>query len=580
LFPLQRSAVHELRWQRGGVDELIVARKDTGWQVTWPAPGPGRSQVVEDLLDVLAAARWHRRAEAGRALPIARTLIVDGVAIGLGGTLGEQRWLQLRGDAFLVDAWVARVLDVDAAALRDRAPLPDASSAPILELHATATAAGPELELVMQGRALVSPRRQLLDPELAQRLRDRLAALLVTSPSAAGSAASAASSAASDAGSAASDAPAGEAPAWTVRIAGGKGGEATLSGRGECAGVAATASVTRSDAGSVTGSDAGSVTGSDARSDAESDPGIAVVSSRLGAGCLERASWRELAELAGMLASPAGADARPAAGDAAEVVSWTVDSSGGGRLELVHHGAAWTAQRDGVPYAVDQAAVARVVEALTQRWPVTDAPLGPVKGELSVQLRAGEAVRLIVTAPRADGRSAPSSLVLARQGEGPSLRAPPGLALDVATLAARLADLAIWQLEPTAVASLALDGRELRRGAVLGEWLSRRGELVPATTATMVEALVAELSTLRAVTRQPAPASTRGDLVHLLVRMAPGPARGPQASPAAEPAQHRLDVILGGDRCLGSADGADAQWAPSLCAQLEALRRQLSAEPR
>lgn len=527
-------------------DSLLVRRRGGGGGWESDRGAPVKAAAVEDLLGVVAAARWHRRDDVARAGAIAQMVMIDGTPIGVGQALGEQRWLTVRGQALLVDGWVARVLLVEPAALLDRAIFPDAARAPVIEAHASATPTAPwqTPDLVLQGDAQVSPWRYLLDPRKARRLRDELSALELLP-------------------GAPSDQPGAERPlergevgavaSWSIRVAQGPGGEATLSGGAiPCP---------------------------------TDDQAVVVESSRLGRGCLARAQLVQLGQGIDQTAR-LGAEERPFGADAMDVMEWQL-SDGGGSLRMWRDGGRWQAQRGGedAPFVVEDAAVEAALAPWTSPWtssfssrssppakPVQTAGASSGTRTLRAQRRDGAVVSLTVAAARE------AALLARRDGEDLVLTAPPALvsalggslaALTPTALATQLLPLTLWQLEPTSISRLVLDGRALRRGAVLGEWLDERsGQPLVANRAAAVEELVTALAGLRARSR--APHGSRA--AHRLeLWIAADPSRSGGASPATARDVHRVELNAQRGECLGRGDGAEARFEAKLCEQVSAL---------
>jgi hypothetical protein len=536
LWKLQPARVQTLRWQRDGRDELVVRRDGAGWQATTgtaPSAAPVRAGVVEDLLDIAAAARWHRQAPAAAAGLVTRRLLVDDVAIGLGERLGEQRWLLVGGRALLVDGWVARALELDPQQVLDRAALPDAARSPVLEIHGAA-APWHASELVLQGQGMVSPARRRLDPDLVRTLRERLSALRI------------------EASTATPSVDPVDDSRWSVRIAGGPRGEATLSGGGACEGSAT--------------------------------PRTRVASSRLGSGCVEDVALREVAELIDRAVSPRGADARPLAATADEVVEWSVASAASSgapdSVRVTRDGGHWQAQREraGVttPFAVEPAAIDQVLAELATPWPVIGWEAGPrsALARLTARHRDGSSISLSISRSisRSAATSSSPSRRAVRDGETLALAVPPGLELTPALLATSLAARTLWRFEPTSIARVQLGALTLRRGAVLGEWLDAQGRPLPAASAARAAALdelLRSLGSLRARSRQPHGAALRR---RISLWLDEDPARtAPSSAPAS--ASHVLELAPAArnGECLGRADGIEARFEPDLCAQAAAL---------
>jgi hypothetical protein len=517
VFALRPTEVREVRWLRAGQPDLVVQRRPSGWWVTAPLAEPAHGQIVEDILDVLAAARWQRNAEAARAGVVQQQLVVDNVAIGLGDVLGEQRWLLVRGRALLVDSWIAQVLDVDPRRLLDRSPFPDASRAVIVEIHATA-APWRSPDVVLGGNALVSPHRHRLDPSIAQRLRDQLAALVITPL--AGSIAKAAEQRT-------------DPPAWTIRVAGGPTGAGTLIGAGDCPGA---------------------------------PPSSLVVSSRLGAGCLDIATSRELAATVDLIVAPEALDLRPLATTAEQLADWTVLGEAG-QPPLQMSGAAGGNVRYGEStLAVDPAAVAALVAKLVAPWPsmaippATARPKAAIRSTIRATHRDGSAVVLRIYRQRSAGGGDGQAWCV-RDGEPFALQVPADLDLEVDALVRSFAEITLWQLEPTEVERMSWDDREVRRGAVVGEWLDAQGRVLSPAKADALEALVRALSTPRGRLGGKVPGRDRKRHV-LALHLGTGPQRSAATQPVPSVG---FEVRFVGSTCLALVDALEVELPPPLC---------------
>ncbi len=542
VLALVPAEVRELRLTTSA-EALRLRRRGGGWESDRGAPV--KAAAVEDLLGVVAAARWHRRAEVARAGAIAQTVTIDGTAIGVGRALGEQRWLTVRGQALLVDGWVARVLMVEPAGLLDRAIFPDAARAPVIELHVSEGAAPwRPRDLVVQGDAQVSPWRYRLDPRRARLLRGELAALEL-SPGAPAEVPGPA---------ARSDAASGEVglvTAWSIRVAQGPEGEATLSG-------------------------------GDAPCPADPQA-VLVESSRLGRGCLARRALLQLGEAIDQTAR-LGAEERPLGADAVNVTEWQL-GEGDGSLRMWRDGGRWRAQRGGeaAAFVVEDAAVEAALASWTSPWAgaisalaqQTAKPAGALSGTRTLRARHRDGAVVSLTVSSARG----APFTARRDGEDRVLTAPPEIAaalggslaaLTPAALTTQILPLSLWQLEPTAVSRLVLDGRALLRGAVLGEWLDERsGQPLAAPAAAAAEELVIALAGLRARSRAPHGA---GAAHRLALWIAADPSRRGGAAPDA-PARdvHRVELVAQRGECLGRGDNAEARFEAKLCEQVGAL---------
>jgi hypothetical protein len=174
------AKVRQLAWTApSGGEGPALARHGEGWTIAGETKAID-ARAVDDVLGSLRAARWHRR-DAKRDIHAHRTLAVDGGtsthSIGIGDKLAgtEQAWIRVDGGpAFLVDGWLANVLDPGPLAFRDRAPLAAAATSTItvdlgartLELHSApwrtrdglvAPALGDALATALAGLVLVAP---------------------------------------------------------------------------------------------------------------------------------------------------------------------------------------------------------------------------------------------------------------------------------------------------------------------------------------------------------------------------------------------------------------------------------------
>lgn len=527
LWARRPDSVQSIRWLRDGRPRMAAQRDGAGWSAT-PAgaarPLPAKARVLDDLLDVLAGASWHRRAPVARAGAVRELVVVTSAggeqSIGLGQALGEQRWIVLGDRALLVDGWVTRVLEKAPEELLDLAPLPDAARATVLEIHRSGAAPWKSDALVLQGGARVSPSRARLDEAVVRALGERLGALAFAPELAAAAAADEAGEAGAEAGA-----------LWSLRLAGGPSGEATLVGLGPCAG-----------------------------------GGARVVSSRLGGGCLRAQELSALAELIDRAASPAAVDARPLAAALDEVEEWTVTTraSPPETYALVRRGHQWSAGAGQVD--VEAAAVEQVLAVLTSPWGLSEGlPSSPPISSLTARRRDGATVSLSVY-----GGPRP---VVVRDGEPRSLTAPVPLELAPRQLARAFASLTVWALEPTDIARVRLGGEELKRGAVIGEWWAGGALIAPARAAALEE-LLAQLSAVRLLERRPALDGTAPSarLRCLTLWLAPSPSsRAAPSTPEGEPHTIELDASPSRRECVGRADGRGGLFAPELCAQLAAL---------
>ena len=133
---LDPSYITAMTWHRSPLPPVTVNGSGTLW--TWTSTSfhaIANARVVADVLAALRAGRWQRTGEVGAAgklraqlsLTIGTTARVIGIGEALPGT--EQTWLVVGDRALLVDSWVARALDPDPLALRERHPVTDVSHA-------------------------------------------------------------------------------------------------------------------------------------------------------------------------------------------------------------------------------------------------------------------------------------------------------------------------------------------------------------------------------------------------------------------------------------------------------------------
>ncbi|HEY1556385.1 MAG TPA: hypothetical protein VGF94_16235 [Kofleriaceae bacterium] len=137
--------VLELRWTRGGTLETWLARSRDGWIGVDPK-GRADDATVSAALAALRGARWHREAPASVAGTPRAALTVNegGVKLAIGDAIEgvDQSWLVTRGEAFLVDGWVARALDPGRLALYDRFPFAGAARARSIRIGEVELASG------------------------------------------------------------------------------------------------------------------------------------------------------------------------------------------------------------------------------------------------------------------------------------------------------------------------------------------------------------------------------------------------------------------------------------------------------
>jgi hypothetical protein len=172
---LDLERVSAIRWERPDQPAIDIVKTGGGW--TWGGI-PASRRAVDDALASLRAS-WHRRAPARQAGTVHATIRVTAGAttrsLGIGEPLagGDQVWLVDDDHALLVDAWVARALDLAPLDLRIRHPFADVESAPSIVI----TVAGHDLHVEGHPRRLAKPGPWLLDPARARVLEAAIAEL-------------------------------------------------------------------------------------------------------------------------------------------------------------------------------------------------------------------------------------------------------------------------------------------------------------------------------------------------------------------------------------------------------------------
>ena len=176
LGSFQPPGVLGMTWKRSGARDFSVVHQN-GWQILPPdPPDPLHAflpdlAALQDVLDTLHGARWHRR---GPAMPHHATLTIGmrrgAYVIGIGEPLlgTEQVWLTVDGVGLLVDRWVARALDEAPQKLRVRVPLAAPDQFESIELAA-------ELRVAPTPWRLTQPVPLLLAAEPAAALERALA---------------------------------------------------------------------------------------------------------------------------------------------------------------------------------------------------------------------------------------------------------------------------------------------------------------------------------------------------------------------------------------------------------------------
>ncbi len=174
---LDPNYITAMTWDRSPLPAVTVSGTGTDW--TWTSntfTAHADARVVRDVLAALRAGRWQRTgkvAAAGKlraqlSVTIGTNTRVIGIGEALPGT--EQTWLVVGDRALLVDSWVARALDPDPLALRERRPVPELS-------HGVKFIVSTETETARfegQPRRQLQPRILLVRPELVAELERAL----------------------------------------------------------------------------------------------------------------------------------------------------------------------------------------------------------------------------------------------------------------------------------------------------------------------------------------------------------------------------------------------------------------------
>ena len=177
---LDPNSIRAMTWERSPLPAVTVSGAGTQW--VWSSTtstAQADSRVVRDVLAALRAGRWQRTAEVGAAGKLrTRLSLTIGTAtrgIGIGEALPgtEQTWIVVGERALLVDSWVARALDPDPLALRERRPVADATHAQLITIDTRAGA----LRFEGSPRRQVQPRILLVRTELMAELSRALEAI-------------------------------------------------------------------------------------------------------------------------------------------------------------------------------------------------------------------------------------------------------------------------------------------------------------------------------------------------------------------------------------------------------------------
>ena len=463
---LDPDKLDSLRWERPGKPDVSLERKAGAWVWRDP-PGAADAAAVSDVLAALRGARWHRRESAQAAGVVTATLVVAGRTIGIGQPLAgaDQAWLVLDGAALLVDGWVARALAPAPLALRVRHPLDGAAASGKLVLGRD--------QLTGHPRRMISPSALAVDPALIKAIEQALADLEVVGLPEPGM-------------------------AQSERIQG-------LSIELDHASLVAP------------------------RLGLSCAPGQVPFGSPAGDGCVDRARWQAIIDLAIKLdGSPDGiVDRRPVP---FQPVTLALPA---GKLDLAKR-----PQLDG--HDADPDRVAELVGALA-----APADVVPVPGDLPLGT--------IVAVDR-DGNELALDVfdhVLVRRDEPVGLRPSAAAWATLMRPAGVYRDPTRWIEEPTTVASIAIDAASYKRGATIGAWPGAKDP-------KLVEALVAAVATVRAPDG-PAPSP----IVHRVTFTT--------APPVGSPATHRLQIgALTAAGCRGIADDQPVAVPLAVCTAIQA----------
>lgn len=486
-------------------------------RIVAPAAAAADERAVRDLISAIATARFDRLASAGawrRAgldAPVAvvrlqRRVGAD-VELRVGATLpaSGQTWLAVDRRVGLAPAWVADAIVRDPDSLRQRRPFPGAAAITAVELH------GPGVDLVLAGAPLTrrdAGTRVALDPARRDALIERVAALTV-------------------AVAVAIDADPDAAAALTIRVQGGATA-VTLRAAGPCPG----------------------------------HPGLRLVTTDAGAGCVDAAALDELTARAAELTTAAAIAAAPVERfDRATVAA--LDLGGAPPLRLEPDGAGWRLARADRTWPVDATLVRAAIAALTSPATVTAAPTTAASAAtVRWQLRrpSGDVDTWTVDLGPARG---PARVTLRREQEPVALTLDPVASAAVRAIGPGLRDRALVTIDPVALAAVEATGvgpATLTRGALIDEW-----HVTAPTGATVAPGFVdvrARLATLRAAAWSDA--AGLGPVRRTLrLTLDPGPG-------AAAPRTLVLALgAMGAAGCAARVDAGDvARLAPADCAAL------------
>lgn len=534
-FSFDPIGVAALQWNRPASPEFAIVRGGDGaWRFLPPRRNRIDQRSVETVLATLRGARWHRRAARARAGVLRAALTVEmstqrTYVVGFGEAIAgaDQTWITIDNQAYLVDGWVARSLDIEPLALCVRQPFESIFSGEA------------SIQIVRNGQTLdIRPRpwrdaRGWLAPSAIEPVLAALANLRVVrlaerrgestpkgSITPASPGCGALPSRECGGGSIHLRTPA--QPGLSISLI--RCSHQTDCGSGE-----------RIAAVGMGGACAGA-------------PQLIELISAEAEGCVEATAWEAVIAALEALDRPADdvLDHRPI-GDtpiAIKLPDGVIHLDKRPRLEI-----------EGAVYAADPARVAELIAALAAPADVIAAPVGPPSASIEVILATGATATL----------SRYGSLRLVRSSESIGLRSVsvPMIFRPIRSYI----DPTRWTEDVTSVRTLTVkntrsgDSFRYVRGPVIGEWL-REGHASAAATNAVVEAVAQAVASVRAPTAEIPSGWTPMQSVTVEF-----------ASPVGHPTMHRLDLdrpSQGG--CLARIDGVASVAPPALCIAVAAVR--------
>jgi len=130
---LAADKIQEIKWQRGA--EVIHLKKDKGWKIIQPIPGPADSRVIDGVLQTLIHLRPERRfsesrsdlKEFGLDSPKVKILFLSQgkwseIQVGKKTAVGTADYVKISNspDLFLVEDYLIKALDHDLTDLREK----------------------------------------------------------------------------------------------------------------------------------------------------------------------------------------------------------------------------------------------------------------------------------------------------------------------------------------------------------------------------------------------------------------------------------------------------------------------------